>query len=83
NRLVVRQLRCGEPRWCTDPPGQLFQATVQLRAHATPLRAHVDPNGDELTINLLEPTFGIAPGQMAAIYRGAQVLGSAIINTAS
>jgi tRNA-specific 2-thiouridylase len=56
-----------------------------MRAHGQPLPATVhiseagDPAESTVTIDLTDPTWGIAPGQGAVFYDGDRVLGSALI----
>jgi tRNA-specific 2-thiouridylase len=58
---------------------QRVDGTVQLRAHGAEHRAVVVVDGDRVTIDLLDPAEGIAPGQAAVIYDGTRVVGSATI----
>ena len=55
---------------------------MQLRAHGDEHRAvvRVDETGAEVEIELLDPAYGIAPGQAAVIYQGSRVVGSATID---
>ena len=80
-RLAVERLRGIRPRWCGTVPRRLAGpgATVQLRAHGDEHRASVTVAGDEVDIELLDPAYGIAPGQAAVIYDGTRVVGSATI----
>jgi tRNA-specific 2-thiouridylase len=82
-RLAVERIRADRPRWCGAPlaPGSTTEVTVQLRAHGDEHRAVVrlDQSGGEVDIELLDPAFGIAPGQAAVIYQGSRVVGSATI----
>jgi tRNA-specific 2-thiouridylase len=79
-RLAVHRLSGIKPRWCGSVPTRL-DATVQLRAHGDEHRAVVATAGDQVDIELLDPAFGIAPGQAAVIYDGSRVVGSATIAT--
>jgi tRNA-specific 2-thiouridylase len=81
-RLAVRHIRGDRPRWCGAAPTSLTGAdvTVQLRAHGAELRARVEVGAaGEVDIELLEPAYGIAPGQAAVVYDGTRVVGSATI----
>ncbi len=75
--LAVHRLTGIKPRWCGTVPRSL-SGTVQLRAHGNelPARVHV---GETVEIELLEPAYGIAPGQAAVLYDGTRVVGSATI----
>ena len=76
--LAVDGLTGIRPRWCGTVPTTL-EATVQLRAHGEEHRAVVHVDGDDVRIDLLEPAYGIAPGQAAVVYDGSRVVGSATI----
>ncbi len=54
---------------------------MQLRAHGAEHRAVVTTSdgGDRVTVDLLDPAQGIAPGQAAVVYDGTRVVGSATI----
>jgi tRNA-uridine 2-sulfurtransferase len=88
DELAVEHLVCTDLRWCAGPVVGELRCTVQLRAHGeeVPSRARVvggldgEPLG--LTIDLLEPAMGVAPGQAAVLYDGTRVVGSATIATA-
>ncbi|MFT4287412.1 tRNA 2-thiouridine(34) synthase MnmA [Nocardioides sp.] len=76
--LAVDHITGIRPRWSGAAPGRL-EGTVQLRAHGAEHRAVVTVTGDEVEIELLDPAFGIAPGQAAVVYDGTRVVGSATI----
>lgn len=78
-RLAVHRLRGIRPRWCGTVPDRL-SGTVQLRAHGEEHRAVLVRDGDEVDVELLEPAYGIAPGQAAVLYDGSRVVGSATIS---
>jgi tRNA-specific 2-thiouridylase len=92
-RLAVDRLVGIRPRWCGTVPDRLEGpgVTVQLRAHGDEHRAVVtvgrppeEASGDLLErttveIELLDPAYGIAPGQAAVVYEGTRVVGSATI----
>ncbi len=82
DRLAVDALSAVRPRWCGTPPTRLAGpgVSVQLRAHGEELPAEVDVDDDEVRVALLEPAFGIAPGQAVVIYDGTRVVGSATIS---
>ncbi|MGB0099063.1 MAG: tRNA 2-thiouridine(34) synthase MnmA [Nocardioides sp.] len=75
--LAVHRLTGIKARWCGSVPRELA-GTVQLRAHGEELPARVRVD-DAVEIELLEPAYGIAPGQAAVIYDGSRVVGSATI----
>ncbi|HEX4472702.1 MAG TPA: tRNA 2-thiouridine(34) synthase MnmA [Nocardioides sp.] len=79
--LTVDRITADRARWCGTTPAA-YDGSVQLRAHGTPHRAHVDVVGDLVSIDLLDPAQGIAPGQAAVMYDGTRVVGSATIVSA-
>jgi tRNA-specific 2-thiouridylase len=78
--LAVDRIEAAHGRWCGAAPGRL-EGTVQLRAHGSEHRAVVTTadDGERVSIELLEPAQGIAPGQSAVMYDGTRVVGSATI----
>ena len=82
-RLAVHRLSGTRPRWCGAVPTVLDgpDVTVQLRAHGGEHRAvlRVDEDGQQVTVELLDPAYGIAPGQAVVVYDGTRVVGSATI----
>jgi tRNA-specific 2-thiouridylase len=93
-RLAVDHVSGIRPRWCGTVPDLLAGpgVTVQLRAHGDEHRAvvrvvrppdEVPGHPQERTtveFELLDPAYGIAPGQAAVIYDGTRVVGSATIS---
>ncbi|HVH94924.1 MAG TPA: tRNA methyl transferase PRC-barrel domain-containing protein, partial [Nocardioidaceae bacterium] len=80
--LAVDRIEGAHARWCgTEPVGEL-RGTVQLRAHGGEHRALVTVDGDVVTIELVDPAQGIAPGQSAVVYDGSRVVGSCTITAA-
>jgi tRNA-specific 2-thiouridylase len=76
--------------WFTEPAADWTDAEVQVRAHGSPVPAHVraTPDGGPgagggLEIRLTDrPLRGVAAGQSAVVYRGTQVLGQATVSRA-
>ena len=82
-QLTVDRVEGVRPRWCgTAPVGEL-RATVQLRAHGGEHRAVVVVDADTVSIELIDPAQGIAPGQAAVVYDGPRVVGSCTISATS
>ncbi len=91
--LTVDHVEGIRPRWCGTAPAQPLHGTVQLRAHGEEHRAvvtvrgagPVDAAGDgpTVSIELLDPAQGIAPGQAAVVYDGPRVVGSCTISSTS
>jgi tRNA-specific 2-thiouridylase len=71
------------PRWCGPAPAATLECTVQLRAHGEEHRAVVSVAGDTVSIELVDPAQGIAPGQSAVLYDGTRVIGSCTIESTS
>jgi tRNA-uridine 2-sulfurtransferase len=78
--LTVDALTGHRPRWCGTPLTGSLEGTVQLRAHGAEHRAVVRVAGEEVTVELLDPAQGIAPGQAAVVYDGSRVVGSCTIS---
>jgi tRNA-specific 2-thiouridylase len=79
--LTVDRLDGIRPRWCGTVPAEPLHGTVQLRAHGSEHRATVTVAGEHVTVELLEPAQGIAPGQAAVVYDGPRVVGSCTISS--
>ncbi|MQW76604.1 tRNA 2-thiouridine(34) synthase MnmA [Nocardioides sp. dk4132] len=83
--LAVDGLSGIRPRWCGTVPTRLSGdgVTVQLRAHGDEHRATVtvSPDGTGVEVELLDPAYGIAPGQAVVIYDHTRVVGSATISS--
>lgn len=79
DRLAIDRIEGIRPRWCGTVP-ETLEGTVQLRAHGDEHRAVVRHSDDAVAIELVDPAFGIAPGQAAVIYDGTRVVGSATIS---
>jgi len=80
--LRVDHIQAIRPSWTETAPAGPISGTVQLRAHAREVPARLTP-GDPVQIELDQPTYGIAPGQMAVFYQGSRVIGSATIELTS
>jgi len=91
-RLAIDRISGIRARWCGTVPGEPLRGTVQLRAHGEEHRAVVtvgrpplegvdtpEEGTARVDIELLDPAYGIAPGQAAVIYDGSRVVGSATI----
>ena len=81
--LAVDRIVGIRPRWCGARPDAPLECTVQLRAHGDEHRAVVRVDDDTVTIDLLDPAEGIAPGQSAVVYDGTRVVGSCTIDSTS
>jgi tRNA-uridine 2-sulfurtransferase len=62
------------------PPGDAFEAGVQIRYHATPALATVIPlDSRQVEVHFKQPVRDISPGQGAVFYDGDMCLGGALI----
>ncbi len=53
---------------------------VRVRYRGRPLRGRAAPDGDGLRVRLDDPADGVAPGQVAALYRGGRLLAAGTIS---
>ncbi len=69
-RLGQHALRVADVRWLADAPRERVRCAVQIRHHATPAPAWVEPGAADgsVDVHLDEPAFGVAPGQAAVFY---------------
>jgi tRNA-specific 2-thiouridylase len=56
-----------------------FDCDVKVRYRTTAVPCHVKIEGDRATVELQEPVFGLAKGQIAAFYNGDRLLGGGVI----
>lgn len=80
--LAVDHLAGIKPRWCGRAPEGPVSCGVQLRAHGAELPAVARVVDAGVLVELLEPAYGVAPGQAVVIYDGTRVVGSATIASA-
>ncbi len=82
--VYVKELNWLGAPLSADEPGQ--EVRVKLRSAQAPqnafIRALSEQHRDRAVIELLEPAFGIAPGQAAVVYDGERVLGGGWIEGA-
>jgi tRNA-specific 2-thiouridylase len=70
-----------EASWVHAAPEPGTRCQVQIRHRGKPLPALLDPSGSAVSVTLLEPAVGVAPGQSAVFYQGDEVLGGARISS--
>ena len=68
-------------RWCGGAPTDRLDGAVQIRAHAQEVPASVQFAGDALVAHLVEPVYGVAPGQTLVVYVGTRAVCSATISS--
>jgi tRNA U34 2-thiouridine synthase MnmA/TrmU len=56
---------------------------AKLRYRSDPVAARVEQTADGFALDLSEPAFAVAPGQIAALYADGVVVGSGVITSAS
>jgi tRNA-specific 2-thiouridylase len=81
--LQIAQIAGGRFSWCgkaPEAPEVPFDCQVQVRAHGDALAARAQVVDGELVIDLIEPLYGVAPGQTAVVYLGTRVLGQTTID---
>ena len=85
--LAIAEFSSERYTWCGAAPKQpteWFDCLVQIRAHGDALPAMAAVVDGVLTVRLVEPVFGLAPGQTAVLYLGTRVLGQFTVdNTVS
>jgi tRNA-specific 2-thiouridylase len=72
-----RSFAIGDPSWVQRAPASELRCEVQVRHRGQPLPCTVE--GERVLLD--EPAIGVAPGQSAVFYRGAEVLGGARITS--
>ena len=79
DELAVTTIRGIRPTWTErEVPGS-WRGFLQYRAHGAALPAQVSVDGQEVRVELDDPTSGVAPGQSAVFYDGDRVVGSAVV----
>ena len=78
-RLAVRTVSATAPRRARPAPESGTACHVQVRAHGAAVPAVVKVPGPTLVVELVEPAYGVAPGQTLVLYDGDRVLGGATI----
>jgi tRNA-specific 2-thiouridylase len=75
-RLGRDTVRVSDVRWLGAAPRERLRCTVQIRHHATPAGAWLEPmDHGFVDVRLDEPAFGVAAGQAAVFYDAENVLG--------
>ncbi|WP_026065968.1 tRNA 2-thiouridine(34) synthase MnmA [Actinoalloteichus spitiensis] len=88
-RLAVTEIVADDPVWPTGRPlDGLVECIVQIRAHGGTAPAVAERDGNRVRIRLRDSVRGVAPGQVAVLYRpdaeaGDLVLGAGRISATS
>ena len=69
--------------WHLDEVPSSFECLAQIRYLHTAAPARVEVRGEEVTVRVEEPQFGVAPGQALVLYDGDRVLGGGWIRQGS
>lgn len=80
--LFTQDIVAEAPHWISAPPEEGEQLTARLRYRQEPVRCTIKERNDKmLRVRFLHPQRAATPGQFLALYRGTELLGSAIITT--
>ena len=75
--LEVREIRVRSPNWFLSPEEA---EEVQVRYNSPPVPCEIEyADGGEISVRLLKPVIGIAPGQSAVFYKGDRVVGGGVV----
>ncbi len=77
--LEIRALTLRDVTWVVGVPVDGSRVQVQYRAHGTAAPARLEIDGSQVRVTFDSPQLAVAPGQTAAIYAGAEVLGGGVI----
>ncbi len=83
SRLAVSEIRLGLVTWVADPPPSDEELGLQFRAHGATQPCRVVAGHGSATVELVRPVHAVAPGQTGALYRGDEVVGAGIIESAT
>lgn len=77
HHLLSRTLTVQRIRWAGAPaPDRPFRASAQIRYNHVPAPCRISPCRDEsATVHFDDTQFAVTPGQVAAFYDGAKLLG--------
>lgn len=81
--LYSRGLVVGNLHWIAGaPPGKELACQVQIRYRSPPVEAKVWLEGGKAQVEFHRPLRAVTPGQAAVFYRGDEVLGGGVIESA-
>lgn len=73
--LACTKLKLKDVNWLQKPLAD-EAITVKIRSSQEPVSAHVTQSlGDTACVELVQPEYGVSPGQACVVYKGTQVLG--------
>lgn len=74
--LWASSLWARDPSWIAgEPPGEAFEAEVQIRYRAPAVKACIELEGQLVKVTFEKPQRAVTAGQVAVFYRGEEVLG--------
>lgn len=80
--LACKRFIASRSNWLVSTPTHAFHCRVKVRYNSRDVIAKVAPlANDRFEVELLDPFYGIAPGQAAVCYQGDQVLGGGWIES--
>jgi tRNA-specific 2-thiouridylase len=81
--LAISHIDGEKPIWCGPVPAAAtdYRGFAQIRAHGSPLACTYRHDGSHISVDLVEPLFGLATGQGLVIYDGDRVVGSATVSS--
>ena len=78
--LATLEFQVEETNWIRRPHSSDSDLTCQIRYRGRDIPCALEETGDNgVTVLLQEPQYGVAPGQAAVFYRGAECLGGGLI----
>lgn len=75
----VKEFDVNELHWINAKPEDTFECDVRIRHLGELYPAKITLSDSGASVNLENPTFGVAPGQSAVFYNGRVVLGGGVI----
>lgn len=79
--LQCPALTAQEANWLVKPPTEPFEGKAQIRYNSEAVPARILPREDGFEVEFLEPTSGVAPGQLCVVYEEDRVLGGGWIQS--
>lgn len=77
--LYSSGLVAGDTNWISGTPPDKGAFFVKIRYRARPVKAEVEFGPEEFYVDFAQPQKSVTPGQIAALYRGDELLGGGVI----